>query len=116
MRLAHPPELEFFYKQPGHNCFACPGVVGQEKPCAGEATSVAEPIAGRDWLFADEAYHIDVSHLSATVRYSILVSDPATLALAVDLTEYGRRLASRLRPPDLQQSSLRGLRLIHQRG
>ena len=62
----------------------------------GEATSVAELIAGRDWLFADEAYHIDVSHLSATVRYSILVSDPATLALAVDLTEYGRRLASRL--------------------
>ena len=62
----------------------------------GEATSIAELIAGRDWLFADEAYHTDISHLSATVRYSILVADPATLALAVDLTEYGRRLSSRL--------------------
>ena len=62
----------------------------------GEAASIAELIAGRDWLFADEAYHIDVSHLSATVRYAIMVSDPAILALAVDLTEYGRRLASRL--------------------
>jgi hypothetical protein len=62
----------------------------------GEAASIAELIADRDWLFADEAYHTDISHLSATVRYSILVSDPATVALAVDLTEYGRRLSSRL--------------------
>ena len=62
----------------------------------GEAASIAELIEGRDWLFADEAYHTDISHLSATVRYSILVSDPATLALAVDLTEYGRRLSPRL--------------------
>ncbi len=67
---------------------------GPEMP--GEAASIAELIADRDWLFAEEAYHTDISHLSATVRYSILVSDPATLALAVDLTEYGRRLSSRL--------------------
>ncbi len=62
----------------------------------GEVTTIAELIAGRDWLFADEAYHTDVSHLSATVRYSILVADPAVLGLAVDLTEYGRRLSPRL--------------------
>jgi hypothetical protein len=30
------------------------------------------------------------------VRYSILVSDPSTLALALDLAEYGRRLWPRL--------------------
>ena len=68
----------------------------QGESVPGEATTIAELIAGRERLFADEAYHTDVSHLSATVRYSILVSDPATLALAVDLTEYGRRLSSRL--------------------
>jgi hypothetical protein len=62
----------------------------------GEATTIAELIADRDWLFAGEAYHTDVSHLTATVRYSILVADPAVLALALDLTEYGRRLSSRL--------------------
>jgi len=62
----------------------------------GETASIAELIAARDWLFDDEAYHTDISHLSSTVRYSILVSDPAALALAVDLTEYGRRLSSRL--------------------
>lgn len=67
---------------------------GQLAPAAG--TSIAGMIAGRDWLFHDEAYHTDISHLSATVRYSILVSDPAVLALALDLAEYGRRLSPRL--------------------
>jgi hypothetical protein len=61
-----------------------------------EGTSIARLVADRDWLVADEAYHIDVSHLSATVRYSLVVSDPGVLALAVDLTEYGRRLSPRL--------------------
>jgi len=27
-----------------------------------------ELIAGRDWLFADDIYHIDVSHLGAVGR------------------------------------------------
>ena len=61
-----------------------------------EATTIAELIAGRDWLFADEGYHTDISHLSATVRYSTFVSDPAILALAADLADYGRRLSPRL--------------------
>ena len=69
----------------------------------GEAMSIAELITDRDSLFADEAYHTDISHLSATFRYSILVSDPATLALAVDLTEYGggllRGFSSKACPP-----------------
>ena len=63
---------------------------------AGRGDVPDELIAGRDWLFADEAYHTDVSHLAAVVRYSIMVADPAALALAVDLTEYGRRLSPRL--------------------
>ena len=67
---------------------------GQLAPAKG--TSIAGLIEGRDWLFRDEAYHTDISHLSATVRYSILVSDPAVLALALDLAEYGRRLSPRL--------------------
>ncbi|WP_165221309.1 hypothetical protein [Aquisphaera insulae] len=53
-------------------------------------------IDGRDEIFADQAYHVDVSHLGAAVRYSILVSDPELLGLAVDLAEYGRRLSPRL--------------------
>ncbi len=58
--------------------------------------TIADLIAGRDWLFADEAYHVDISHLASVVRMSILVVDPALIALAFDLTEYGRRLSPRL--------------------
>jgi hypothetical protein len=61
-----------------------------------ETASITRLMEGRDWLFADEAYHTDISHLSATVRYSILVPDPAVLALAAELADYGRRLSPRL--------------------
>jgi hypothetical protein len=61
-----------------------------------EGTSIAAVVEDRPWLFSDEAYHIDISHLASVVRMSILVRDPEVLALAVDLTEYGRRLSPRL--------------------
>src|SRR5262249_31312450 len=64
-------------------------------PAAGSA-SIAELLRDRDWLFADDAYHIDISHLASVVRMSILTQDPEAVALAVDLTEYGRRLGPRL--------------------
>ena len=67
---------------------------GQLAPPDGAA--IAELIDGRDWLFADESYHVDISHLASVVRMSILVRDPAVIAQAVDLTEYGRRLSPRL--------------------
>lgn len=66
------------------------------QPLPPDGTPLAGLIEGRDWLFSDEGYHTDVSHLSSAVRYSVAVSDPEVLALAVDLTEYGRRLSPRL--------------------
>src|SRR5262245_32035245 len=47
----------------------------------------------RDWLFQDNAYHLDTTHLAATVRIARVLSDPPDLQLALDLTEYGRRLS-----------------------
>jgi hypothetical protein len=67
------------------------------EPQPAEGTPVSALIAGRDWLFEDEAYHIDVSHLGATVRLSPMLRDPATIALAAELTDYGRRLSERHR-------------------
>ncbi len=67
---------------------------GQVVPPAG--TTIAGLIAGRPWLFSDESYHIDISHLAAVVRMSLIATDPATTALAADLTEYGRSLSPRL--------------------
>lgn len=66
---------------------------GQPLPPAG--TSIPALLAGRDWLFVDDAYHVDVSHLSSTVRISPMLAEPETIALAVELTEYGRKLSPR---------------------
>jgi len=66
------------------------------QPKAPEGATIAELVAGRDWLFSDESYHIDVSHLSTVVRWSVMATDPEAVDLAIDLTEYGRRLSPRL--------------------
>jgi hypothetical protein len=67
---------------------------GQEIPPV--ETTIAELVTGRESLFAEESYHIDVSHLAAVVRMSLLVADNEVMELAVDLTEYGRHLSPRL--------------------
>ncbi|HEX4129449.1 MAG TPA: hypothetical protein VHZ24_05355 [Pirellulales bacterium] len=56
-------------------------------------TTIAELVADRDWLFAADNYHVDTSHLNSVVRFALLVDDPEVLRLAIDLTEYGRRLS-----------------------
>ena len=53
-------------------------------------------LTGRDDLFADDAYHLDVSHLAMVIRLSPFLTDPTALRQAIGLTEYGRRLSSRL--------------------
>lgn len=60
------------------------------------SASMTDLVKSHPELFAEEAYHTDVSHLSAAVRYSIMASDPTILELASDLAEYGRRLSPRL--------------------
>jgi hypothetical protein len=54
--------------------------------------TLAELIAGRDWLFAEFSYHIDATHLASVVRMGRIVEDPDVLRVALDLTEYGSRL------------------------
>jgi len=62
--------------------------------------SLKELIAGREWLFADGNYHIDVSHLNAIVRFSrALDASCPELKLAVELAEYGRNLDEPLQYP-----------------
>jgi hypothetical protein len=67
------------------------------QPLPPEGTPIGDLITGRDWLFNDDAYHIDVSHLMSTVRVSPLLTDPAPIALAAELTDYGCRLSGRHR-------------------
>ena len=62
---------------------------------AGRRRMLCKLLAGRDWLFADDFYHIDVSHLSSVVQMSVNLSPCPELELARELCEYGQRLSGR---------------------
>lgn len=70
----------------------------EQAPPSGE--SLVEWLVGRDWLFEDENYHIDASHLNAIVRMARVLPACREAELCVDLCEYGRRLSPRFRYPD----------------
>ncbi|HEY1066785.1 MAG TPA: hypothetical protein VGE52_11770, partial [Pirellulales bacterium] len=59
-----------------------------------EEAKIEAMVADRDWLFADNAYHVDTSHLSMVVRFARWCTQPESLTQALDLTAYGRRLAA----------------------
>lgn len=63
------------------------------------ATPVAELIKGRFWLFGEDYYHVDTSHLSAAVQLSIHLSPCEELNLARELCEYGQRLSKKFQFP-----------------
>lgn len=69
--------------------------IERQQGFAASATTIPELIAGRDWLFADEGYHIDLSHLSSVVQMSTQLDDGPELILARDLCAYGMRLTTR---------------------
>lgn len=57
--------------------------------------TVRELIEGRDWLFGEDFYHIDVSHLSAVVQMATHLSACEELELARELCAYGQKLSPR---------------------
>jgi hypothetical protein len=60
-----------------------------------EAGTVPELMAGRDWLFAEEFAHIDVSHLGSVVQMAVNLSPCPELGLARELCAYGAKLSPR---------------------
>lgn len=63
-----------------------------------ECTKVPELISGRDWLFEQNAYYVDSSHLASIVRFGLELNDRETLALLAELADYGSRLADMFQP------------------
>jgi hypothetical protein len=59
--------------------------------------TVREIMAGRDYLFEDEFYHVDVSHLQAVVQMSVHLAAGEELQMARELCAYGQRLSPRFR-------------------
>jgi hypothetical protein len=69
-------------------------------PVLSPNASLKELITGREWLFAEGNYHIDVSHLHSTVGFArVLEAEDPELRLAIELCEYGANLASQLQYP-----------------
>lgn len=62
-------------------------------------TTLKALVHDREWLFQDNAYHIDTTHLASTVRIARVLDDPSDLRLALDLTEYGRHLNEQFQYP-----------------
>ncbi len=58
--------------------------------------ALSELIEQRPWLFAEDAYHIDPSHLGATVRIARMTTARAALEQANSLCIYGQRLGPTL--------------------
>ncbi len=61
--------------------------------------SIRQLIAGRDWLFGDDSYHIDLSHLSSVVQMSMHLTPCPELEMARELCDYGQRLSGRFVSP-----------------
>ena len=59
--------------------------------------TVRELVEGRYWLFADDFYHIDLSHLNSVVQMSTQLDKCEELNLTRDLCAYGMRLSPRFR-------------------
>jgi hypothetical protein len=69
--------------------------IGGRQGFAPSGKTVAELIAGRDWLFEDDNYHIDISHLSSVVQMSTQLDAGEELQLARALCAYGKKLSKR---------------------
>lgn len=69
--------------------------VKRRQPMLPPGQSVRELIAGRDSIFENDNYHIDVSHLNAVVRMARdLRPGDVELKQALQLAQYGAKLAS----------------------
>lgn len=74
--------------------------VRQRMAGAPPADSLRELFSGRDWLFGEGNYHVDVSHLNAVVRFArFLEPGHEALPKAVELAEYGSQLDKQFQYP-----------------
>lgn len=73
------------------------GEIQRQQNFAPSGNTIKELIEGRDWLFADDFYHIDLSHLNSVVQMATQLDNCEELALARDLCAYGKKLSPRFR-------------------
>jgi hypothetical protein len=59
---------------------------------APDGNSIAALIAGRGWLFENNAQHTDSSHIVSLLRFSCDLTDDDSLKLAVEIADYASHL------------------------
>lgn len=69
-----------------------PSEASAAKDAPGVLTSLMQ---NRDWLFGEEAYHIDTSHLASVVQMSMHLHPCPELHMARELCAYGAKLSGR---------------------
>ena len=75
------------------------GDISRREAPAGDDETLAEMIDKRRWILEGGGYHLDTTHLSATVRIATVLDDPARLRKAWELAQYGRRLHHQFQYP-----------------
>lgn len=75
------------------------GDISRREAPAGEDETLVEMIEKRPWILEEGGYHLDTTHLSATVRIATVLEDPAQLTKAWELTQYGKRLHHQFQYP-----------------
>ena len=68
--------------------------IAQKETVAPDSESISTVIAGRSWMFEDNCYYIDTSHVVSVMQYSLELEDPELLGLVLELAEYGTQLGS----------------------
>jgi hypothetical protein len=71
-------------------------VIAQQQSFTPSGRTIQTLIDGRDWLFADDMYLTDTSHLSSVVQMSLDLQDAEDLQLARELCAYGKKLSPTL--------------------
>ncbi len=71
----------------------------EDEPPAGDNESLGEMIENRRWILDGGGYHLDTTHLAATVRVSTVLEDPKLIHKAWELAQYGRRLNHQFQYP-----------------
>ena len=67
--------------------------IERREGAAPDTVNLVELMQGRDWLFENNSYYVDSSHLISILRYSLDLDDPAMLRLALEMAEYGSKLS-----------------------
>jgi len=73
--------------------------IAQREGAEPREKTLAELVARRPWLFENDNYHVDTTHLAAVVRFAIICDDAEVLRTALDLTAYGQQLSRQYQFP-----------------